>query len=253
MLGRNTCSVVRITDIQFGFPLSIHGCSEFHNADICNHHTAVQFPDDIIKYLTKELTLGAMLGSSDAINHTKFHCSPLMTHLKEVDSRRVILDLSYPKGNSLNDYVTRDSFDGTLFALKLSSIDGITENIINTENDPVLFSVDVARTFRNLPVDPADSLKFGIKWINQYFLDKSVVFSWVYGKASFQLISDAIAYFMRDRVQLIYIDDYITVSPRFKADTVFQNLCTLLNELSLSLTSTNLTPPTKRIPYLGMM
>ena len=54
-----------------------------------------------------------MLGPSNTINHTEFHCSPLMTCPKEGDSRREILDLSYPKGNSLNDYVTKDFFDGT--------------------------------------------------------------------------------------------------------------------------------------------
>ena len=45
------------------------------------------------------------------------------------------------------------------------------------KNHPVLFKVDMARAFRNLPVDPADSLKFGPKVNYQYFLDKSVVFS----------------------------------------------------------------------------
>ena len=63
----------------------------------------------------------------------------------------MILGLSYPKSNSLNDHVTKDLFDGTVFTLKLPSIDGITHDIINTENHTVLFKVDVAR---------ADSLKF---------------------------------------------------------------------------------------------
>ena len=115
----------------------------------------------------KVLNLGAMLGPSNIVNHTEYHCSPLMTRQKEGDSRRVILDLLYPKGNSLNDHVTKDLFDGTLFTLKLPSIDGITHDIINTENDPV------ERAFRNLHVDPADSLKFGLKVNDQYFLDRS--------------------------------------------------------------------------------
>ena len=82
----------------------------------------MQFPDDITKYLTKEPIFWAMLGSSGAINHTKIHYSPLMTHPKEKKRRRVILDLSYPKGNSLNDHVPKDLFDGTLFVLKTSLI-----------------------------------------------------------------------------------------------------------------------------------
>ena len=66
----------------------------------------------------------------------------------------MILDLSYPKGMSLNDSVDRFSFDGNAFALKLTSVDNIIGDIRNTE-DPMLFKVDVARGFRNRFVDPA--------------------------------------------------------------------------------------------------
>ena len=229
--------------IRFEFPLSIHKRSELHNTEINNHHSAVQYPHDTKKYIDKEIELGAMLGPVEVVKHPEFHCSPLMSHPKEGDTRRVILDLC-PKGNSLNDHVSKDRFDGNLFALKLPSIDTFTQEIINTEDDPVLFKVDVARAFRNLPVDPADSLKFGLKVNNKFFWDKSVAFGWVHGTSSYQLISDAIAYIMKDQVNLhCYIDDYVAVLPRVKADKVFGNLCTLLHELGLPLNTAKLTPP----------
>ena len=239
--------------ITFGFPLSIQSRSQLHNTDVCNDHSALQYPNDIQKYLQKEIDLGAMLGPKNAVNHPEYHCSPLMSRPKEGDSRRVILDLSYPRGNSLNDKVSKDCFEGNLFALKLPSIDIVVQDIIDTQNDPVIFKVDVARAFRNLPVDPADSLKFGLKVNNQYFLDKSVAFVWVHGTASYQLISNAIAYLMRNQVRLhCYIDDYVAVLPRVEADTVFRKLCTLLNELGLPLNTAKLTPPTKKLTYLGI-
>ena len=123
-----------------------------------------------------------------------------MTHPKEGDSHRLILEMSYPKGNSLNYHITKALFHGTLFTLKLRSIDPIIPDILNTENDP---EVDVASAFRNLPVDPADSLKFGLKVNCQYFLDKSVAFGWVHGTALFKLTSDAVVYFMRDKSSYI--------------------------------------------------
>ena len=77
----------------------------------------------------------------------------------------------------------------------------------------------------------------------QYFLDKSVAYGLVHGTASFQLVSNAVAYFIRDQVKLhCYIDNYVAILPRVKADTVFHNLCTLLNELSLPLNTSKLTP-----------
>ena len=62
-----------------------------------------------------------MLGPVDRVNCEEFHCSPLMSQPKDDDSRRVIMDLLFPQGNTLNDHVTRDYFDGTRFALKLPS------------------------------------------------------------------------------------------------------------------------------------
>ena len=61
--------------------------------------------------------------------------------------------------------------------------------------------------------------------------------------ALYQLISDAEAYFMQDQVKDL---------PQVKVDIVFQNLCTLLNELGLPLNMSKLTPPTKNVTYLGI-
>ena len=52
-------------------------------------------------------------------------------------------------GASVNDNVTRDKFDGALFALKLPTIDTIVDEIRQCE-DPVIIKVVIARIFRNL-------------------------------------------------------------------------------------------------------
>ena len=69
--------------IRFGFPLSIHNRSELHNTNICNHYSALQFPDDISKCLKNEIDLRAMLGPISYVNHTEYHCSPLMSRPKD--------------------------------------------------------------------------------------------------------------------------------------------------------------------------
>ena len=102
--------------IKFGFPLSIQNPSQLHNKDVCNHQSALQYPIDIQKYLDKEIKLGVMLGPFEVVRHPGYHCSPLMSRPKEGDSRRVILDLSYPRGSSVNDQVSKERFDGNLFA-----------------------------------------------------------------------------------------------------------------------------------------
>ena len=239
--------------IKFGFPLSLISPDRLHNQEVSNHFSARQYPQDIQKYLNKEISLGAMLGPVDSVDSKDFHCSPLMSRPKDGDSRRVIMDLSFPQGNALNDQVTKEKFDGTPLVLKLPSIDDFVKDIVSIKEDPVMFKIDVARAFRNLPVDPVDALKLGIKWEGSFYLDKSVAFGWIFGTASFQLLSDSIAYFMRDYCNLhCYIDDYVAVLPKIKADVAFDKLCSLLQELGLPLNIAKLTPPTKRLTYLGI-
>ena len=133
--------------IKFGFPLSLISPDRLHNQEVSNHFSARQYPQDIQKYLSKEISLGAMLGPVDSVDSREFHCSPLMSRPKDEDSRRVIMDLSFPQGIPLNDQVTKGIFDGTRLVLKLPSIDNFVRDIVSTGEDPVMFKVDVARAF----------------------------------------------------------------------------------------------------------
>ena len=80
-----------------------------------------------------------------------------MTHPKDVNKRRVILDLLYPRGASFNVHVAMNMFDHNDFILKLTCLDNIMRGIMNAF-DPLPCKVEVALTFK----DPADCVKFGI-------------------------------------------------------------------------------------------
>ena len=90
-----------------------------------------------------------MLGPVNDFHSSLVHCSLLMTKPKDLNKRRVILDLSSPKGLSVNDHVDRSAFEDNKFSL--TSIANFIADILNI-------------AFRNLHVDPANCIKFGIKW-----------------------------------------------------------------------------------------
>ena len=122
-----------INYLKFGFPLSMK-CNGLYNLEVVNHSSAEAYPEAVQRYLDKEVELGAMLGPYNEITYHLFHCSPLLTRPKDNNERRVILDLSFPRGNSLNDQVSKNLFDGTEFQLKLPLVDHIVNDINNTEN-----------------------------------------------------------------------------------------------------------------------
>ena len=138
--------------------------------------------------------------------------------------------------------------------LKFPTIDHIAEDIVRCTDDCVLFKIDVARAFRNLRVDPVDSLKFGIKWNGGYYANLAVAFGWTHRSAVFQILSDAMAFIVaKANIKIhCYIDDYIAVLPKAKADGKFQFVCNLLHELELPLNRDKLTPPTKCLTFLGI-
>ena len=104
--------------LKFGFPLSIVNPDGITNNTVTNHFSALQYLNQVTEYLENEKAKGAILGPVDAINTKHYHCSPLLTRPKDLNKRRVIVNLSYPYGASLNDAVDKIRFDGLKFNLR---------------------------------------------------------------------------------------------------------------------------------------
>ena len=90
--------------IRFGFPLSLINSYELCNKEAINHFSAIQYPDHVLEYINKEKSLGALLGPVNHPIHDQYHCSPLLTRPKDINKKRVILNLSHPHGHSVNDH-----------------------------------------------------------------------------------------------------------------------------------------------------
>ena len=240
--------------LKFGFPLSIHQDNKLNNDHVNNHFSARQFPQAVDEYLAKEIKMGAILGPVDNIQCPEYHCSPLLTRPKDGDKRRIILDLSYPQGASVNDQVDKTLFDKQPFLLKFPTIDDIVQEIVKDSVDKSIFEIDIGRAFRNLRVDPADALKFGIQWRQKYYIDGAAAFGWAHGSAAFQMVSDAVVHIMSTRGYKIfaYIDDFVAVLPSDVATEAFQALYGLICELGLPINLDKVIPPCKALTCLGI-
>ena len=99
-----------------------------------------------------------------------------------------------------------------------------------------------------------DTVKLGIHWQDQYFLDLSVAFGWAHGSATFQRLSDAIVYIMRLKGYglVAYIDDYIGIAPAKDAQAQFDYLSDLLTRLGLPMNPDKRVPPSKVLTCLGI-
>ena len=85
------------------------------------------------------------------------HCSPFMSKSKpNSDRRRVIIDLSWPLGASVNAGIDKTSYLGSPFSLTFPTVNDITSELTRLERGVLLFKIDVSRAFRHVKVDPGD-------------------------------------------------------------------------------------------------
>ena len=148
--------------LEYGFPLCINKQALTYNINVVNHPSAIQFPRDIDAYFDKEIKLKAIVGPCDNIPFP-VHYSPLLSRPKANDTRRVIVNLSFPYGDSDNECIQNDWYDGTPYELKYPSLDRIVDAIEDMGPDVLLSKIDVSRAFRNLRVDPGDFDVLGLK------------------------------------------------------------------------------------------
>ena len=80
-----------------------------------------------MKYLFKEASYGAIIGLFDKNPFPgHFKISPLNTvSKKDTLERRVILDLGFPAGNSVNDIISKDNYLGEIIQLSYPKIDDL--------------------------------------------------------------------------------------------------------------------------------
>ena len=100
-------------------PLDFDRACEWRSTEI-NHTSALQNLDHIKNYIAEECAFNAMYGTFNE-PPIGLHISPLMTMTKQnLDKKRTIMNLSWPKGFSVNNGVRRDQYLGSCFTLPFS-------------------------------------------------------------------------------------------------------------------------------------
>ena len=240
--------------IKFGFPLDFNRACELGQYS-GNHSSANDFPNDIEAYINEELSYGALLGPFEQNPIKGGHCSPFMTRTKpNSDRRRVIVDLSWPQGASVNAGIDKSTYLTSNFDLTFPTVDDITSELKRLGRGALLYKVDVSRAFRHVKVDPGDYDLMGLHWKGHY-VDSCVAFGTRHGSQIFQRLSDAVRFVMRQKGYAVidYIDDYVGVGIPSVASASYVTLLDLMSDLGLTVSEKKLVAPSTRVTCLGVM
>ena len=97
--------------LKYGWPIN-YTASQSPHSTMCNHPSALAFPDHVRHYIQTELSFGAIAGpfSTNPL-HKPLVCSPPQTIPKRGSSkRRVVLDLSFPPTFSVNSGIPMNTY-----------------------------------------------------------------------------------------------------------------------------------------------
>ena len=231
--------------LQFGFPLGFNRQCTL-KSDSNNHKSAVEYPKDIETYLTEEREFGSIVGPFLEHPIKNAHFSPFMTRFKPNSSnRRVIIDLSWPKGFSLNDGVEKNGYMGSEFKLTFPTLDDLPQCLVKLGKGAHIYKVDVSRAFRHLKVDSYDYDLLGLTCLP---------FRTHHGSQFFQRTSDTVHYIMRQMNHDVinYIDDFLGYGTPSVADASFHTLLDVMSKLGLTISQKKLVCPTTKAICLGI-
>ena len=183
------------------------------------------------------------------------HISPMMTRQKpNAPHHRVIIDLSFPHGHSVNAGIPKDQYLGSPFILKLPTVDTITNQIKALGRGCKLYKIDISRAFQHVKLDPKEYDLLGLHH-KRYYIDTCLPFEYRNGSALFQHLRDSVHHIMCQRHYDVinYIDDILGISLPSQIDASFNVLHQLLQEFGFQISEKKLETPTACLNCLGIL
>jgi len=195
------------------------------------------FPDHIDRYLSKEISLNAVIGPFPAnpFKHA-IAISPLNSVPKpDADERRIIVDLSWPPGLSVNDGISREEYLDEDISLTYPTVDSICDLIEQCGPECLIYKRDLKRAYRQFPVDPFDYPLLCYQWRDQLYCDVVLPMGLRSAAMACQRVTNAVSYICHEHGfnVLNYLDDFIGVEPASSATAAFDFTYKRFNELGL--------------------
>ena len=162
------------------------------------------------------------------------------------------MDLSYPRGHSINDGIPK-----RLCSLSYISVDNAIDHIIQFGPGALLAKIDVKNAFRLLFVHPSDRDFLAMEWENQIYFDTCLPFGLRSTPKLFNVQADMLAWIARQNrvtLSLHYLDDYLTMGPpgSYTCHHNFQIFIHTCSKLGIPLALEKVEGPTTCLTFLGI-
>ena len=170
-------------------------------------------PEKISEYIEKELARGRMIGPLPLTWRPHLHINRfgLIPKGHNTGKYRLITDLSFPRGASVNDGISPD-----LSTLSYITVDQVAEVAHRLGRGALLAKMDIESAYRLIPVHPQDRILQGMEWLGNVYVDPRLPFGLRSAPKIFNAVADALCWCLEQagiRCVMHYLDDYIIIAP----------------------------------------
>ena len=123
---------------------------------------------------------------------------------------RLITDLSYPRGRSVNDGI-----DSDLTSLSYISVDNVAELVQQLGRGSLLAKVDIESAYRLVPVHPQDRILQAMEWKGNVYVDPMLPFGLRSAPKIFNAVADGLNWCLQQagvRFSLHYLGRFYNCS-----------------------------------------
>ena len=195
--------------------------------------SAYEHQEVVSDYIANEREHGRVLGplcrgSGPPIHTSSFGVIPKR---HQCNKWRLIIDLSSPRGRSVNDGIDR-----SMSSLAYISVADIASAILSLGPGSLLAKSDVKHAYRQIPVHPDDRPLLGMRWQGQLFCDATLPFGLRSAPLIFTAVADAVLRSKGASNVFHYVDDFVFIGPpgtdKCRADLqLFKDTCSDLGML----------------------
>jgi hypothetical protein len=193
----------------------------------CKNLLSARSQPDIVDELIKhELDMGYLSGPYEESPFDIYRVSPIgVAQGKYLKKFRLIVDLSSPQ-NSDTEASINSLIDKEEYSLQYVRIDDAIKILKTLGNHSLLCKTDIVDAFKLIPIARKVQPFYGIKWRNQYYFYRRLVFGCRSSPKIFDLLSQAVCWILENNYDIHYVlhllDDFLTIDPL--GDRGFQSM-----------------------------
>ena len=213
-----------------------------------------QYPQLVEKQIQAEREAGRMLGPLPPHLACLVKTSPigLIPKPHQPGKWRLIVDLSSPRGASVNDAISSDNCH-----MQYTSIWEAAKLIRRLGAGTQLAKLDLQNAYRMVPVHSNDHPLLGISWDKEFILTQHSPFGLRSAPKIFSTVSDALAWILQARgvrYQLHYLDNFLLFGSPRSAECEAALQCTLqtCQELGVPVAAHKTEGPSHQLTFLGI-